>query len=277
MDLVLDRRAVARPDALDDAGKHRRTVQAGTDDVVGEAVGMGDPAGHLARMLAAVAEEGKHRHRIVAGLFLQQRIVDAAPVEPRRRAGLEAADRQPDSFRRSARDRRRIAEAPGPVVRQPDMDQTIEEGAGGQHHGGASKRMPSCVTTPLTRSPLEDQVVRRLLEQRQVRLVFEATADRLLVQLPVGLGAGGPYRRALGGIQDAELDARLVGRRRHRTTQRIDLLDQMPLADAADRGIAGHRAEGFDVVGEQQRARTGTRRSQRGLGAGMAAANHDHI
>jgi hypothetical protein len=123
----------------------------------------------------------------------------------------------------------------------------------------------------------EDQVVRRLLEQRQVGLVFEATADRLLVELPVGLGAGGPYRRTLGGIQDAELDARLVGCRRHRTTQRIDLLDQMALADAADRGIAGHRAEGFDVVCEQQRARTGTRRSEGSFGAGMAAANHDHI
>jgi hypothetical protein len=43
--------------------------------------------GHLARMLVAIAEEGKHRHRIVPGLFLQQGIIDAAAVEPRRRAG----------------------------------------------------------------------------------------------------------------------------------------------------------------------------------------------
>jgi hypothetical protein len=72
------------------------------DDVVGAAVGMGDPAGHLARMLAAVADEGKHRHRIVPGLFLQQRIVDAAAVE---RGGVPVLRRPTGSwisFRRSA-------------------------------------------------------------------------------------------------------------------------------------------------------------------------------
>ncbi len=278
MDLVFDRRAVARSDAFDDAGEHRRAVQPGSDDVVGPAVGVGDPAGHLARMLAAIAEEGKHRHRIVAGLFLQQRIVDAAAVEPGRRAGLEAADRQPDFLEAfGQRNRRRITEAPGAVVRQADMDQAIEEGAGGEHHGGRLEADAELRHDPGHPVTAEDQVVRRLLEQRQVRLVFEAPADRLLVELPVGLGAGGPYRWAFGGIQDAELDARLVGRRRHRTTQGIDLLDQMALADAADRGIAGHRAKGFDVVREQQRARTGTRRREGGFGAGMAAANHDHI
>jgi hypothetical protein len=192
--------------------------------------------------------------------------------------GLKAADRQPDFLEAlGQRDRRRVAEAAGPVVRQADMDQAIEEGAGGQHHGGRLEADAELRHHPADPVTAEDQVVRRLLKQRQVVLVFEAAADRLLVELPVGLGAGGPYRRALGGIQDAELDARLVGRRRHRTTQGIDLLDQMALADAADRGIAGHRTEGFDVVREQQRARTGTRRSEGGFGAGMAAADHDHI
>ena len=54
-------------------------------------------------------------------------------------------------------------------------------------------------------------------------------------------------------------------------------LDQVALADAADRRIAAHRADGLDVVRQQQRARTGTRGRERGFGAGVAAADHDHV
>ena len=64
---------------------------------------------------------------------------------------------------------------------------------------------------------------------------------------------------------------------RHRAAQRVDLLDQMALADAADRGIAGHLAERLDVVGQQQRARAHARGGQRGLGAGVAAADDDDV
>jgi hypothetical protein len=40
---------------------------------------------------------------------------------------------------------------------------------------------------------------------------------------------------------------------RHRAAQRVDLLDQMALADAADRRVAAHLAERLDVVRQQQR------------------------
>jgi hypothetical protein len=84
-------------------------------------------------------------------------------------------------------------------------------------------------------------------------------ADRLLVQHAVGLRARGAHRRALARVEDAELDAGLVGGCRHRPAQRIDLLDQMPLADAADRRIAAHRPQRLEVVGQQQRARAHAR------------------
>ena len=64
---------------------------------------------------------------------------------------------------------------------------------------------------------------------------------------------------------------------RHRAAQRIDLLDQMALADAADRRIAGHLAQRLDVVGQQQRARAHPGRCERSLGAGMAAADDDDV
>jgi hypothetical protein len=64
---------------------------------------------------------------------------------------------------------------------------------------------------------------------------------------------------------------------RHGAAERIDFLDQVALADAADRRVAAHRADGFDVVGEQQGARTGARGRERGFGAGVATADHDYV
>ena len=51
MHLVLDRRAVARADAFDHAGEHRRAVAAGADDLVRALVGRSDVATDLARMI----------------------------------------------------------------------------------------------------------------------------------------------------------------------------------------------------------------------------------
>jgi len=51
----------------------------------------------------------------------------------------------------------------------------------------------------------------------------------------------------------------------------------VPLADAADRRVAAHLAERFDIVGEQQGGASGPRRRECSLGAGMAAADNDHV
>ena len=68
-----------------------------------------------------------------------------------------------------------------------------------------------------------------------------------------------------------------IGRARHGAAERVDLLDQVALADAADGRVAAHLAERLDALREQQRARTHARSGQRGLGAGVAAADHDDV
>jgi len=87
-------------------------------------VGVGNPARQLLRMLLALAEEGKHRRRIVARLFSHLREVDAAAVDPRWCARLQPADRQ-IQFAQACRkaDRRRIAGTTALIVLQPDMNQ----------------------------------------------------------------------------------------------------------------------------------------------------------
>src|SRR5262249_437745 len=60
VDLVLDRRAIAWANAGDDAGEHRRAVEAGANDVVRTAVRLRDPARQLLRMQRPIAKERKH-------------------------------------------------------------------------------------------------------------------------------------------------------------------------------------------------------------------------
>ena len=108
-------------------------------------------------------------------------------------------------------------------------------------------------------------------------LILKTTTNRLSIQYTVGLSARRAHRMSLAGIQNAKLYPGFIGRRRHRTTQRVDLLDQMAFADAADRRIAGHLAERFDVMRKQQRAPAHARAGERRFGAGVTATNHDYV
>ena len=85
------------------------------------------------------------------------------------------------------------------------------------------------------------------------------------------------YRRALGPVQQPELDARLVRHPAHQAVERVDLAHQVALAEAADGRVARHLADGVQAMGEQQGARAGAGRGRGGLAPGMAAADHDHI
>ena len=157
------------------------------------------------------------------------------------------------------------------------MDLAGEEGAGGQHHRRRIEAQAGLgdgaahVLFSMTRSSTAAWKMVRL------GLCFDDAADRAAVQRAIGLATRGAHRRTLGGIERAPLDAGQVGRVGHDPAQRIDFLDQVALADAADGRVAAHRADGFHVVGQQQGAGAGARGRQRGLGAGMAAADDDDV
>jgi hypothetical protein len=157
------------------------------------------------------------------------------------------------------------------------MDLAVEERARRQHDSARPETDADLRDRTDHPVALDHQVVDGLLEQPQVRLILEPMADRSLVQDAVGLGTRGAYGRTLRRIEDPELNTALVGRGGHRTAERIDFLDEMALADAADRRIAAHLAERFDVMGQQQRLRTHAGRCQRGLRAGVPAADDDDV
>ena len=157
------------------------------------------------------------------------------------------------------------------------MDQAVEEGAGGQYHGTCLETHAELRHRTGDAVALDDQVIAGLGKDGQVRLVFQAGADRLLVQHAVGLRTRRTHRRPFRTIEDAELDAGFVGGCGHGAAQRIDFLDQMPLADSADGRVAAHRPQRFHVVREQQRALPHACRGERRLSASMAATDDNHI
>ncbi len=205
-------------------------------------------------------------------------IIDAASVDSRRGAGLQPADGERQLAQaRGEFIRRRIAGAASGVTFEADMDLAAQERAHGQHQGARPEPDTAQRHAPDDPLGLEGEVGDFLLEKLQVRLRLEQPTDGALVELAVGLRPSGAHRRPLAGVQGAQLDARLVGGERHRAAERIDLLDQMTFADAADSGIAAHLPEGVDIVREQERAAAHARGRERCLGTGVAAADHDHV
>ena len=199
VDLVFDRRAIARPHALDHAGIHRRPVQGAANDFVSPLVGMSDPARQLAGMHVAPPHEGKHGLRGVAGLLLQPGKIDAAGVETWRRPGLQSTHRK-THFPQLGGERAGsgIPGATCLIVSQTDMYQPGEERSGRQHNRLCVEAQAQLRRYPDHARSLEQQVIHGLLKDHQIGLVLNSPANGLPIQHPISLRARRPHRRALG-------------------------------------------------------------------------------
>ncbi len=71
------------------------------------------------------------------------------------------------------------------------------------------------------------------------------------------------------------MDAGAIDGTRHDSTKGIDFLDQMPLADTTNGRIAGHLADGIDILREQQAGAAAARHRRRCLNARVAASYHN--
>ena len=150
-------------------------------------------------------------------LFAQSGVIDAAAVDARRRAGLQAADAQRQFAQsRGQMIRRGIPRATAGVVLQTDVNAPAEEGAHRQHDAARPQFDAALGDAAGHALALEGQIGRLLLEQLKVRLASPGRGGRAFVQLPVGLRTRGAHRGPLAGIERAELDAGAVGRERHR-------------------------------------------------------------
>ncbi len=124
---------------------------------------------------------------------------------------------------------------------------------------------------------LDDQVLDAAFDHLEIGGGADGRLHGLAVELAVGLGARALHGRALGAVEQPELDAGGVGDAAHQAVEGIDLAHQMALAEAADGRIAGHLADGGEGMGDERRARAHAGSRGRGFAAGMAAAHNDHV
>ena len=252
-------------------------MQVGADDGVGLGRGAGDEAVALLR-LDPRREAGEGLGHGVAGLALQPVEVEAAPVEPRRRAGLQPAEGEAARLQRGREAvARGLADAPGGDADLADVDQPAQEGAGGEHGGAAGEA--AAVRQGDGRDAVAGDVEAEslALDEREVRLRRQGPLHGGAVEGAVRLGAGAAHGRALAAVQDAELDAAGVGHPGHDAVEGVDLADEVALAEAADGGVAGQGADRGEALGDERRAGAGAGRRRRGFAAGVAAADHDDV
>ena len=184
-------------------------------------------------------------------LLLHHGKIDGACIDAWWRARLEAIDAQRHFTQALGEgDRGRIPGAAPFVVFHADVDQTIEEGANGQYDRLAADADPALGDDTGDTIPVHDQIVAGLLEDLQVRVVLQGLTHHCLVQQAISLGTGSPHRRALGRVERAKLDPAEIDGLRHDPAKGVDFLDQVSLADPADRRIAGHMPQRIYVVGE---------------------------
>ena len=276
-DLVLDRGAIARPPAGDLAGIHRRAMDVGADDPVGRLGGPGDAALDL-RVLDPLGQHRERLRRLVAGLHLDRRPVDGGAVDPRRRPGLEPAERKAEALQRQRQsDRRRLPDPAGRRLPFADMDQPAQKRPGGQHHRGGRQLPAVLEAQPRDLPGRHHEIVGLAFDHRQVF----GRRDRRLhgggIALAIRLGARPAHRRTLAAVEHPELDSAAVRDAAHEPVERIDLADQVALAQTADRRIARHRADGRERVRDQRGRRAHARSRGRGFTAGMAAAHDDDV
>jgi hypothetical protein len=73
------------------------------------------------------------------------------------------------------------------------------------------------------------------------------------------------------------LDAAEISDAPHQAVERVDLAHEMALTQASDRGIARHRANGREAMGDERDLGAHARGGRGGLAPGMAAAHDDDI
>ena len=115
------------------------------------------------------------------------------------------------------------------------------------------------------------------MSKREIRLRLDTVLHRKLIEFLVGLGTRRVHRWALGAVEHAKLDGGFVDNFAHLAAQRVDLADDLPLGDAADRRVAAHLGHGVGVHGEESGAHPQPRRGQSRFDAGMAGADNEDV
>jgi hypothetical protein len=158
-----------------------------------------------------------------------------------------------------------------------NVDQSIEKGARREDDGTGGKTAAIFRLNAGDKASIHDESACGTLDNLKPGLAANRTLHRLPIELPVGLGARAADGRALGAVQQTELDARLIGNAAHQSVERVDLPHKVAFAESADSGIARHFADGTKFMSNENGSGAGARRRTCGFNTRMPAAHNDDI
>ena len=157
-------------------------------------------------------------------------------VEPSSRGGVPVLSRpsaKPAASRLWASETEgAIAEAPGRRALVAEMDHSAQEGAGGQHDGGAGDDAAVGELDSRDGAAFGHDPGRFPFDHGQVRRFGDERLHGAPIELAVGLGARPLDGGTFAAVEHAELDAGRVGGAPHHAVERVDLAHQMALAQA---------------------------------------------
>eukprot|EP00960_Hanusia_phi_P038208 753326-Hanusia_phi.AAC.1 len=223
-------------------------------DVVGPLHSLGDPADNLVAEEGLVVDETEGPGLRIALLHVQVAVVDGSCCDPRRSTCLQPPHLEPHPVKR-------LCKRCGWLVASTscwDLLRAHREPLHGsllRHH----------------------QVLDAPAGNLQVLVLLHLRHHRPPVQVPVHLSARPLYCRALGRVEDAELDPSHVRDPPHDPSQRVDLPHQVPLPHPPDGGVARHSPEILKLVRQQQSAHAQPRGSSGSFASGMSSSYDYHV
>ena len=286
---------------------HRRTMHVLANDAMRLFGGESDVARHLGVVMGhAPGAKAKGSRIHIARLPLKARPVNGAPVQTRRRPGLEPASAQAELLERFAqqngcglsRTSRRIlllAAVNQPVQKSSrrnddhfsrDAPPIAEQNAADDAVVGRwSLVVGNCtaifIGTRERRTTIDQRPHNHIRHFRLLDLQVRLRLQHLAHLQAVGLFATLRPRRPDGGsarsVEQAELDSDGVRDLAHDAAERIHFAHQMPLRNAADGGITRHLRDQIDVQGIESGLQPHASGRHRGFAPGMAGAHHHHV
>ena len=243
------------------------------DAVVGER----EPTIDL-RQSRPMALEGKHGGIRIARLDFETREVDALLFEPRRRSGLQASESKPDGLQGPGElDGSFFARTAGTKLLLPQMAESIQESAGSQNDAGRVDPIAGSGFDAGDSVPNSQQGRSLCLDDREAVLTMEPMLHLLPVEFLVALGSRSLDGGAATPIEQAEMDSVGIPHLADEAPQRIDLPNQVALADAPDGRVARHLGNHFPVDGDQGGIGAHSGRSGRRLATRVSAPNDNDV
>ena len=282
-DLVLERRTVTGTDAVNLAVVERTTIDIGAHEIAHTIVRVQQPASNLIAQSAG-RDEREWYWRRIAQLFREQARfhgpieIDAVPMQPRRRAGLQPSHHEsarPDRLCQLAR--RRLAVTSGSMLLGPDMKPAVEK-----RPRGDNKRLALIAIAVFHHKSdhalvLNEDSTRGANQPRDVGFAIDRVGDPRGVPALVRLRSRRPHRWTAASVEQLELNARGVDGAPHEAAKRVDLADEMSLGRPSDGRVARHVGHGVTRHRAQPDAAPETRGGVRSLDTCMPRADDNHI